>query len=374
MDWQGEGFLDGLEEPARSGRAALLDELHADGVPVEELRRAVAEDRLVLLPVERLLTDDRRYSAREIADETGLGLEFFQAHRRALGLATPDPDEKAYGTADLEAARLGCQYRAAGFPDDEALEVTRVLGRGMARYAEATRELVAQTFIEAGADERSLAHRYADIAEELLPLAAPFIGHVFALHMRQILRQDAITREQMLTGRVVEAQETTVAFADLVGFTALGESVPVEELGGVAGRLSRLASDVVEPPVRIVKLIGDAVMLVSPRPEPMVATALALVEATAGDEALPALRAGVDFGPAVNRWGDWFGPPVNIASRLTARARPASVLVTDAVRAAIPDGAYTWSDAGEKKLKGLSAPVTAYRARRPAPPAPRSGR
>ena len=368
MDWDAEGLLDGLDDDrARAGRRALLDELHAAGVPVDELRRAVAEDRLVLLPVERMLTDDRRYSAREIAEQTGLGLDFFQAHRRALGLATPDPDERVYGEADLEAARLGCQYREAGFPDDEALEVTRVLGQGMARYAEATRELVAQTFMEAGDDEHSLGRRYAEIARDLLPLAAPFIGHVFALHMRQILRQDAITREQMLTGRVIEAQDTTIAFADLVGFTALGESVPVEELGGVAGRLSRLAGEVVEPPVRIVKLIGDAVMLVSPRPEAMVDTALALVEATAGDDDLPALRAGVAFGPAVNRWGDWYGPPVNVASRLTARARPASVLVTETVRDAIPEGAYAWSDAGEKKLKGLSSPVPAYRARRLTP-------
>jgi adenylate cyclase len=366
IDWQAEGLLDGLEEDdARAGRRALLDELHAAGVPLDELRRAVAEDRLVLLPVERLLTDDRRYSAREIAEETGIGLDFFQAHRRALGLATPDPDEKAYGSADFEAARLGCQYRAAGFPDDEALEVTRVLGQGMARYAEATRELVAQTFIEAGADERTLAHRYAEIAEQLLPLAAPFIGHVFALHMRQILRQDAITRDQMIAGRVIEPQRTAVAFADIVGFTALGESVPVEELGGVAGRLSRLAGELVEPPVRIVKLIGDAVMLVSPAPAALVGTALALVEATAGEEGLPALRVGVDFGPAVNRWGDWFGTTVNVASRLTTRARPGSVLVTEAVRAATPADAYAWSDAGEKKLKGLSAPVTAYRVRRP---------
>lgn len=368
MDWEAAGLLEGLDdERARAGRRELLDELHADGVPLDELRRAVAEDRLVLLPVERMLIDDRLYSAREIADETGLGLEFFQAHRRALGLATPDPDEKAYGAADLEAARLGCEYRNAGFPDDEALEVTRVLGQGMSRYAEATRELVAQTFMEAGSDEHSLGHRYAEIARELLPLAAPFIGHVFALHLRQTLRQDAITRDQMLTGRVIEAQETTIAFADLVGFTALGESVPVEELGGVAGRLSRLAGEVVEPPVRIVKLIGDAVMLVSPQPDAMVDIALALVEATAGDDELPALRAGVAFGPAVNRWGDWYGPTVNVASRLTARARPASVLATEAVRDAVGDGAYSWSAAGEKKLKGLSSPVAAYRARRVSP-------
>ena len=74
------------------------------------------------------------------------------------------------------------------------------------------------------------------------------------------------------------------------------------------------------------------------------------------DEAFPPLRAGIACGQAVHRWGDWFGTPVNLASRLTTRARPSTVLVAEEVRAAIDDG-YTFSDAGRKKLKGFSAPV-----------------
>ena len=78
--------------------------------------------------------------------------------------------------------------------------------------------------------------------------------------------------------------------ADLVGFTALGESVPVEELGGVAGRLSRLAAEACDPPVRIVKLIGDAVMLVAPEPRPMLECALRLVAVVGEEENFPELR------------------------------------------------------------------------------------
>jgi adenylate cyclase len=365
MDWDGKGLIDGLEdERAREGRRRLLDELHAAGVPEEALERAVREDRLVLLGVERVLTSEARYSAREISRETGLDLEFFEAHRRALGLAVPDPDERVYGETDLAAARLGCRFREAGFPDEESLEVTRVLGRGMAGYVEAMRTLVAQTFLEAGADEHELGRRYEAVARELLPLVGPWLEHAFVLHLRELLRNDAITREQLDTGRFHASQYTAVAFADLVGFTALGETIPSEELGGLAGRLSALAGEVVAPPVRLVKTIGDAVMLVSPEPAELVDTSLLLVEASEADRGLPALRAGVAYGPAVNRWGDWYGTTVNVASRLTTRARPDSVLVTEPVRDAVGDGAFAWSAAGEKKLKGLSAPVTAYRARR----------
>jgi adenylate cyclase len=364
MDWEAEGLLDGCDDRTRESRRALLDKLHAGGVPVGELRRAVAEERLALLPVERLLASEARYTAREIAEQSGLDLEFFLAHRRALGLAVPGPEERVYGEQDLESARMGNQYRQAGLPDDEAMEAQRVLGRGMARYVEAITSLVGQSVLEEGTDEHELAARLEAVASTLLPLAGPWLEHVFALHLRDALRQEVVTAEQLATGRMDAGRDCAVAFADLVGFTELGETIPVEELGSVAGRLSHLAEEALQPPVKIVKEIGDAVMLVAPEPAAMVETALRLVEGSDGQEGLPAIRAGVAYGPAVNRWGDWFGPTVNVASRLTTRARPSSVLATAAVREAA-DGGYEWSFAGEKKLKGLSAPVRAYRARRP---------
>ena len=362
MDWEAEGLLAGCaDDDARVARRALLDKLHGDGVPLEELRQAVDDERLALLPVERLLQSESRYTAREIAERAGLELEFFQAQQRALGLAVPGPDERVYGEPDLEAARLGLEYRRAGLPDDEALEVQRVLGRGMARYAEAVRTLVAQSAIEGGTDEHALGSRLEELSRLLLPLAGPWLEHVFSLHLREMLRREAISAEQLAAGTVGAGRETAIAFADLVGFTELGETIPVEELGSVAGRLSKLAGAVAEPPVKVVKQIGDAVMLVSPDASELVASALALVDASDGEE-LPALRAGIAFGPAVNRWGDWYGSAVNVASRLTERARPTSVLVTEAVRDAAGDG-YDWSYAGEKKLKGLSSPLKTYRAR-----------
>ena len=238
-----------------------------------------------------------------------------------------------------------------------------MLGRGMARYVEAITELVGQSVLEGGIDEHELALRLEAVSGTLLPLAGPWLEHVFALHLREALRQDVVTAEQLASGRMDSGRDFAVAFADLVGFTELGETIPVEELGSVAGRLSRLAEEAVEPPVKIVKEIGDAVMLVSPEPVAMVESTLRLVEGSDGQDGLPAIRAGIAFGPAVNRWGDWYGSTVNVASRLTGRARPSSVLATEAVRDAA-DGAFDWSYAGEKKLKGLSAPVKAYRARR----------
>jgi adenylate cyclase len=364
MDWEAEGLLEGLDDDgARKARRALLDELEDEGVPLAELKRAVAEERLALLPVERVLAPAPDCSARDVSQRSGMDLDYFLASRRALGFPVPDPDEKAFTEQDVETARLGVQYTGAGFPPDETIEVTRVLGQGMARYAEAMRTMAAHTFLEPGIDERELARRYETVAKSLLPLIGPWLENVFRMHLLQVLRQDAITREQLESGKVEDARTTAVAFADLVGFTALGETVQPEELSGVAGRLTALAERVAGGPVHVVKQIGDAVMLVSPEVDPMLEAVLGLVEAADADDAFPPLRAGVAYGPAVNRWGDWFGSTVNVASRLTERARPASVLASEAVREHAGDG-YAWSSAGPKKLKGLSSPLPTFRVRR----------
>jgi len=97
MDWEAEGLLDGIEgDAARAARRALLDELHDEGVALEELRRAVDEDRLALLPVERLLASEPRFSAREVSEQSGMDLDYFVTSRRALVFPVPDPDAKAF--------------------------------------------------------------------------------------------------------------------------------------------------------------------------------------------------------------------------------------------------------------------------------------
>jgi len=369
VDWEAEGLLDDLpDDRARRARRELLEELHAEGVGLEELRQAVREQRLALVPLDRLLGGEARYTARELAEEAGIDLEVLQDTRRALGLAVPDAGERVFGEEDLEAAKIQRRVRDGGFERDHLLETNRVLGRGIARYVEALRTAVAGATLQPGADERELAGRFSALAGELVPLNTPWMEYVFSLHLRQMLRNEAVTLQERASGRG-DARQATIAFADLVGFTELGETVAVEELGDVAVRLSRLAGDIVEPPVRLVKMIGDAVMLVAPEPADLVGAALDLVERGSATDDLPPLRAGVAYGPAANHFGDWFGSTVNLASRLTARARPESVLVTEAVREKAGGEAFEWSSAGPKRLKGFSSPVPTYRARRAGQPA-----
>jgi adenylate cyclase len=88
---------------------------------------------------------------------------------------------------------------------------------------------------------------------------------------------------------------------------------------------------------------------------------LRLVQAVQ-DAELPSLRAGIASGAATVRAGDYYGPSVNLASRVTGIARPGSVLCTEEVKAAAEDE-FEWSSAGRHKLKGVSGAVPLYRAR-----------
>jgi adenylate cyclase len=149
----------------------------------------------------------------------------------------------------------------------------------------------------------------------------------------------------------------------MVEFTRLGEEIAPEELGMVAGRLEEMATAVAEPPVRLVKTIGDEVMLVSSESEPMVAAALQLIAAAESEgQQFPWLRAGIASGPTLPQAGDYYGRAVNLASRLTGVARPGSVVLDEATKEAAEE-AFDYSYVGERRLKGLDYRVKIYRAR-----------
>lgn len=373
VDFGAEGLLDGLDDAReREDRRGLLQDLLDGGVALDELRSAVAEDRLVLLGVERALGQQpARYSREEVAERAGLELDFLRRLWRAMGMPEAAPDQRVLSEGDLEAARLVRQALDAGMPETGLLELSRVMGQSMANVSAAIGGVFARSFVRPGDSERDLAQRYTEAAEALQPSTLPLLAYILGLHQRQQVRQNVIGRAQIAEGRLDGGREIAVCFADLVGFTRLGETVPPSELGAVAGRLAELAAEVAEGPVRIVKMIGDAAMLVSYELEPLVDAALSLVDAADEQgEDFPQLRAGIAKGQALGRGGDWYGRPVNLASRVCDIARPGSALATEEVKDALGDERYRWSFAGRRKLKGLRESVPLYRVRRRPPDPP----
>jgi len=365
VDFAAEGLLDGLEGPERDARLRLLEELHADGADLEELRTAIAEDTLFLLPAERLIGGATRYTVQEIAERTGLDREFLGELRRAQGLPLAEDDARVLAESDLQAAITVKQLEEAGLRREDMLEVTRILGRGLSQAAEAMRRMTLSLVLDPDADEHELAMRYAQAAAQFEPLTAPVLGQMLNAHLRHAVRTELLHVAEQANGDLPGAREVGVCFADLVGFTRMGEEVPPDELGAVAERLEMLAASAVELPVRVVKTIGDAVMLVCSDVDPLIEAALRLVEgADAEGTGFPQLRAGIAYGPALHRAGDWYGRPVNLASRLTAIARPGSVLASQQVRELAGD-TWRWSFAGDRRVRGVRGAIKVHRVRRP---------
>jgi adenylate cyclase len=364
IDFAAEGLLDGLEGVQRDERLALLEYLAGDGVSLAELHRATASGTLMFLPAERVIGGRARYTTAEVSRLSGVEEDFLVSVSRAMGLPIPAEDEAIYTDSDLEVVKMTNVARAVGISDAELLDMLRALGRGLSQAAETMRALPLRIVLEPGMSEPALAQRYASTVSELAPLIAPLVSGLLNLHLRQMAQSEAINAVERSGGRLPGSREIAVCFADLVGFTRLGEEVPAEELGQLAVRLEALTSAVVEPPVRLVKTIGDAVMLASIEPEPLLETGLSLLDAADAEGAeFPQLRAGVAVGPALSRAGDWFGRPVNLASRITSIARPGSLLAEREVRESARDG-YRWSFAGERRLRGIRDPVPLFRARR----------
>jgi adenylate cyclase len=361
-----EPLLDGLEdERERDARLHLLRELHESGVSEAELERAVREDRLALLPVERLLgSDEPKYTASELAQKTGVDREVLDRQWQALGFPLAEPDEPIYTDADLEAAKRAKVFADAGLPEEGLIEVARVIGRSMSNVASAMRELVGVALARPGDTEYERGLRYAKAAQAMVPEVGPMLEQVLSGHLREQIRQEVVTRAELAEGALGGGEPAAVGFADLVGFTRLGEETGAEALGPVVRRFNALTQEVVEPPVRVVKLIGDAAMLVAPTPEPLLEALLRLAEQVdAEGEDFPQIHAGAAYGQTLRHAGDWYGPPVNLASRLTALARPGSVLTDAEIKDAVENG-FRFSYAGRKKLKGIRGEVPAFRARR----------
>ncbi|NVN49553.1 Adenylate cyclase [Mycolicibacterium hippocampi] len=365
VDLETSGLLDGLEGEARTERAELIHWLLERGVRAEQIRATPAP---MLLGSRRAIGDDGVYvSACEAAAKAGVDLELFERIQRAMGLPrVDDPDAAVFLRADAEAAKFTREFLAAGIDADELVQITRLLGDGLARAAEAMRYAALAAVMRPGVTELEIAQASEVLVGNVAPLLGPMIEEVLLLQLRHAIETEAVNATERAEGQHLPgARMVTIGFADLVGFTGLGEALPPEDLERLSQRLADLTRDVAVGPVRFIKTIGDEVMLVSPDPAPLLDAVLQLVDAAESDDGFPRLRVGVASGMAVSREGDWFGSPVNLAARVTGAARPGSVLVAEATREAIGDDErFTWSFAGAKHLKGIKPDVKAFRARR----------
>jgi adenylate cyclase len=276
---------------------------------------------------EVLLGGPRRYTREQVHRQSGLTPEHATRLWNALGFPTVPDDEVAFTDADLEALQLTARLLGDDtFDETEELAIARTLGQTLGRLAEWQANLLRRRAVAEG---RSDPTAVVGSVQDLVPVLEHLQGYAWRRHL-------ANTAGRMMSSLARPAEEqsaeqvTVVGFADIVGFTALSRTVSESELRSLLEHFEAVSSTVVaRHGGRIVKTLGDEVLFVVDDTAEALATALELHDEVPDEAGHLELRIGMARGPVLPRYGDVYGPTVNIASRLTSHARAGTVLVDD---------------------------------------------
>jgi adenylate cyclase len=327
--------------------------LHGLGATPEQVRAAAEAGHLHGLAADLVLASGAELTARQVADGAGTTVDDVVDTWRILGLPV-DPDERAFSATDVELVRgLVALETFRGHEGDELL---RIVGAALGRVADAAVAVYVQTvetsMTEAGASSLEMARDNALTAATALQLGDA-MGTLFPHHLRAAIARQR-RAQSGLTERVL--MRLAIGFVDLVGFTPLAEELPARELLAVITSLEARAFDLAAAHGgRVVKHIGDEIMVVALDPVSGCETVLALMRDMDARGIAP--HGGLAFGEVVTRHGDYYGPVVNLASRLSDEAIPGEVLVDAAVAEAVVVDGLEFEPAGRRLLKGFSDPV-----------------
>jgi adenylate cyclase len=267
---------------------------------------------------------------------------------------------------DLQLLRYVAAVLAAGFPLVALLQLIRVYGQAIAQMADAEVRLfhlyVHEPLMRDGVPGLEMAEEMWGLAGELLPLASPIMDHVHQRFLQHFVEQDVIGHmeadlegEQLDLGRL----RVAIAFADLAGYTRLTEEIGEEEAVGAVERFVADVENTLPDDARVIKTIGDEVMVVGGDPGALVDWAVGFQEL---HDERPLPRIGMHYGETLYRDGDYYGREVNQAARVAARAAGGEVICT---RTIVEHGGSNldFERIGEVRLKGFSDPTELFLAR-----------
>ena len=311
-----------------SVRDDLVQRLIDLGASPNDIERAADEGWLPLLALDSVLVPGvATYDAAALATAAGISADFARRLWRALGFPDVPDGLPVFTERDLAAAQLAVAQAGDDLRDEDSwLQQVRVISGSLARVAAVEADGFAESVRSQrakGANDETIA--WAILTETRLSNLAVLIDYVHRLQLRAaVWRRLARDADPDLP--------IAVGFADLSGYTELSAELDAAGLSRLVGRWEAIAYDTVAVNgARVVKTIGDEVMFVGLADETLL-TGLALRDATR-DAELPALRVGIAAGPVIPREGDYFGPVVNLASRLTEVAARGEVLIPADLRA-----------------------------------------
>ncbi len=349
--------------------ARLVANLREHGYSLEEIKRAGEDGRLAFGFVDEIFPRrEGKYSFDDVIRETGLEPALIERVWRSMGF----PSWRLEGRLDeddLEALRYMSAVLTAGFPLVAFLQVLNVYGQALRQIADAEARLfilyVHEPLIRAGVPATQMAEELSELANELLPLATPLMVYMRRHFLRHFVEQGLIASvESELESdkrQVLGELTVAIAFVDLVGFVSFTEEEGELQALDLLERFVVSIEDSLPASARVVKNIGDGVMIVGNDPVRLADWAIDFQE---GFEQRSRPRIGIHYGHTLYRDGDYYGRNVNLAARVVARAHAGEVLVTEPVRDAVPETPGLFFERiGDVQLKGFKEPTMLYAAR-----------
>jgi adenylate cyclase len=366
--WIDKGLVPGYEgrwTPSAVAYVRVVARLRARGHTIAEIKRASDNGQLAVGPLENLLAgSEGRYTMREVARETGLEVPLIERLLATLGVAAASSE--LLSEEDLEMMKYVAAVLEAGLPAVAFLQLARVYGQAIAQIAEAEVRLihlyVHEPLMREGMPNVEIAEEMEGLARELIPFVVPLLRYTHDRLLGHFVEQDVIGHmESDLAESSSEEGRVRVAivFADLAGYARLTVERGDEEALAAVERFVEAVEHTLPPDARVIKTLGDEVMVVGPDAGSLVRWAVELRAATsAGD---PPPRIGMHYGDALYRDGDYYGREINQAARVVARAGGGEALVTrPVVDVASGVEQVRFERIGEVGLKGFSEPTELF--------------
>jgi adenylate cyclase len=360
---------DGTLSPGAVAHARVIARLRDRGHTLAELREATASGRLAFSFVEEILGESdgaavQLHTLEEAAARSGLEPALAERVLRSIGFAARLPDRLV--DDDVALLEDSAAILAAGFPLVAFLQATRVYGQALSQIADAEVRLfhlyVHEPLMRDGVPGWKMAEQMEAQARALLPMVSPLMERVHRQFLTHFVEQDIVGHMEtdlgdgsLDLGRV----RVAIAFADLAGYTRLTEEEGDAEAVSVVERFVERVEGTLPDDARIIKTIGDEVMVVAADGAALVAWAVRFQESS-DDRPLP--RIGIHAGAVLYRDGDYYGREVNQAARVAARAAGGEVLVTRPVCELSGPG-LDFRRIGEVRLKGFSENTELFVAR-----------
>jgi adenylate cyclase len=361
--WIRDGLLPrygGTWTPELAAQARLVARLQARGHSRDQIREAEQRGALAFGGIEHLLgASGREVALADAAADAGLEPAFAAEALAAMGF-TSASGEPRLGLEDVALLRDVAAAEQAGLPRIALLQLLRVYAHALAQVADAEVRLfhlyVHEPLMQDGVPGDRIADEMEDLVRDVLPLAGPIMRRVHARHLRRFVAQDVVGHMEesdhdgaapRLPGRL----RVAIAFADLAGYTRMTEELGDEEAVLAVERFIEEVERSLPASARVVKEIGDEVMVVGSDVVALIAWAVAFQAGRAGRR--PQSRIGLHVGEVLYRDGEYYGREVNLAARVAARAAGGEVLVTRAVDEAAGRG-LARERIGEVRLKGFS--------------------